>query len=204
MRGEALPALRQGFQSDHGSQPSWGPPGREESRAQAISSASGAPIRGTGTAREERGTGPSTSNMAPSLLTVPPTNFQAGDSWGDIPGLPRPTPTQCWALPIIPNLASYSCPGSDQADSSSSRECLLGNSPLILERKSFWNLRSSLGDNLLVPEACFSLVGSSPLPHMGAISHQQKPVPREVLCGHPGVVDTPGGFCLRCTAASAA
>ena len=142
--------------------------------------------------------------VTPSPPTVPPTNFRAGDSWGDILWLPRPTPTQCWALPVIPNLAFYSCPGSDQADSSSSRECLLGNSPLILERKSFWNLRSSLGDNLLVPEVCFRLVGSGPLPHMDAISHQQKPAPREVLCGHPGVVDTPGGFYLRCTAASAA
>ena len=156
--------------------------------------------QGTGTARKESETGPSTSNMAPSPPTVPPTSFRAGASWGDIPGLPGPTPTHCWALPVIPNLASCSCPGRD---SSSSRECLLGNSPLILECKGFWNLRSSLGDNLLVPEACFRLVGSGPLPHMGAISHQQKPAPREILCRHPRVADAPGGFCPWCTAASA-
>lgn len=171
--------------------------------------------RGTGTAREESRTGPSTSNMAPSPPTVPPTSFRAGASWGDIPGLPGPTPTHCWALLVIPNLASCSCPGFDQAEAVvPPGNVFWGTHPLSLSVKASgtggaawgiicWSLRPASG--LLAP-APFPIWAPSPtnrslrpgrsfagthggrMPLGGFVSGAQLPAQCEVLGGAEALV----------------
>lgn len=130
--------LREGFQSDHGSQPTPGLAWQGEEQAELRPSRSQGRLESPGWVEEDReqgsqrGAGQASASehgtCAANSSTVPASGH------GRILGLPGP--------PCHPKPRLCCHPGSDQVDNNSSSEGL-GNVPLILEHKSFWSLSSS-------------------------------------------------------------